>query len=116
MPRLAPIPVLWFAFGKTRYWQAFLVAWLAFALGGASILRAYAGFLPVPVLILSLAGPALNFAFPVIAAKRVQQVFGSIAAIFTFGALWAAVDFLSSFNRAGGTVSTPAAAEMGAPF
>jgi apolipoprotein N-acyltransferase len=113
---LAPMPVLWFAFGQTKDWQAFLVAWLAYALGGTSILRAYGGLMPVPVLILSLAGPALSFAFPVLAAKRVQQSFGAVAAMFTFAAFWAGLDFVSSFNRGGGAVASPSSAEIGAPF
>jgi apolipoprotein N-acyltransferase len=113
---LAPVPVLWFALGPTKTWQAFLVAWLASAAGGASILRAYGGLMSVPVLILSLAGPALGFAVPVIAAKRVQQSFGPVGAMFTFAALWAAIDFVSSFNRAGGAVASPSSAEIGAPF
>jgi apolipoprotein N-acyltransferase len=113
---LAPIPVLWFAFGPSKYWQAFLVAWLAYAFGGTSILRAYGGLMPVPVLILSLAAPAFGFAFSAIAAKRVQRSFGIIAAMFTFAALWAGIDFASSFNRAGGAIASPSSAEIGAPF
>jgi apolipoprotein N-acyltransferase len=36
--------------------------------------------------------------------------------MFSFAASWTALDFLQSFNSAGGTVSTPAAAEVGAPL
>lgn len=113
---LAPIPVLWFAFGSSRGWQAFAVAWAAYFFGGMSILRAYAGVMPLPVMILALAGPALAFAFPVIAAKRVRRSFGDIAAMFGYAALWAGIDLASSFSHAGGAVATPAAAEVGAPM
>jgi apolipoprotein N-acyltransferase len=112
---LAPIPVLWFAFGPAKYWQSFLVAFLAFALGGASLIRAYGGVMPPPMMILILAGPAVVFAAPVIAAKRVQQSFGNIAAMFAFAALWAGIDLVSSFGAAGGAVSSPSSAEIGAP-
>jgi len=113
---LAPIPVLWFAFGPTKHWQTFLVAFFAFALGGASLVRAYGGLMPLPVMLLILVGPAAVFAGPVIAAKRVQQSFGGIAAMFAFAAMWAGIDFASSFSASGGAVSSPSSAEIGAPI
>ena len=112
---LAPIPVLWFAFGQTKYWQAFLVAFFAFALGSSNLLRAYGGVMPLPMMILILSGPALVFAIPVLAAKRVQQSFGNIVAMFAFAALWAGIDLASSFGAAGGAVSSPSSAGIGAP-
>jgi apolipoprotein N-acyltransferase len=111
----APIPVLWFAFGPSRLWQGFLVAFAAFGLGGCSVLRAYGGTLPAPVLILALAGPALCFAAAVAGAKFVRERRGPVSAMVAFAALWAAVDFLSAFSRAGGAASTPAASQVGAP-
>jgi apolipoprotein N-acyltransferase len=110
---IAPVPVLWFAFGPSRYWQSFAAAWLAFAFSTA--LRAYIVALPVPVLIQALVGPALGFAVVVIGAKLVRQRLGALAAMLAFAALWAAVDFLTAFNQAGGAVATPAASQVGAP-
>jgi apolipoprotein N-acyltransferase len=113
---LAPIPILWLAFGETRGWQVFLAAWAGYALGSTSVLRAYGGIMPIPVMALSLLGPSALFASAVMCARRVNRAFGEVAAMLTFAALWAAFDFLSSFNRAGGSVATPAAAEVGAPM
>jgi len=113
---LAPIPILWLAFGETKGWQVFPAACLAYALGGASILRAYGGVMPWPVMILALGGPALSFAAAVFGARRIQRRFGDIAGMFGFAALWAAVDLLTSFSKTGGAVATPAAAEVGAPM
>ena len=113
---LAPVPILWLAFGETKGWQVFLAAFLAYALGETSILRAYGGVMPVPVMFIAIGGPALCFAFAVYGAKRIQRRFGDIAGMFGFAALWAAVDFLSSFSNAGGAVATPSAAEVGAPM
>jgi apolipoprotein N-acyltransferase len=92
------------------------VAWAAYFFGGMSILRAYGGVMPLPVMILALAGPAIAFAGPVIAAKRVRESFGEITAMFAYAALWAGIDLASSFSHAGGAVATPAAAEVGAPM
>jgi apolipoprotein N-acyltransferase len=113
---LAPIPVLWIAFGKARPWPTFFAAWAAYGLGGASILRAYAGAMPAPVLVLAIAGPALLFALATIGARQAQRAFGPYAAMLAFAALWTGLDFLSSFNHSGGAVATPAAAEMSAPM
>ncbi len=113
---LAPVPILWFAFGDTRGWQIFLAAFLAYALGETSILRAYGGVMPVPVMFIAIGGPALCFAAAVSGARRIQRSFGDIAGMFGFATLWAALDFLSSFSNAGGAVATPAAAEVSAPM
>ena len=113
---LAHIPILWLAFGDTKPWPAFFAAFLGYAFGATSILRAYAGLLPWFVLVLGICGPALLFAASVMGARRVQRAFGPIAAMFAFGLLWAAFDYLSSFSQAGGSVATPAAAEVGAPM
>jgi len=113
---LAPIPILWFAFGEAKGWQVFLAAFLAYALGETSILRAYGGVMPVPVMFLAIGGPALCFAAAVSIARRIQQSFGDVAGMFGFATLWAALDFLSSFSNAGGAVATPAAAEVAAPM
>jgi apolipoprotein N-acyltransferase len=112
----APIPILWLAFGENKGWQIFFASWAAMALGGSSILRAYAGLLPIPVLILAVGAPSLLFAVSVIGARQVQRSLGSIAAMFAFATMWAAFDFLASFSRAGGSVGTPAAAEAGVPL
>jgi apolipoprotein N-acyltransferase len=114
---LAPIPILWLAFGDTKPWPIFFASWAAAALGGSSILRAYAGTLPLPVLILAIAGPSLLFAASVMGARRVfhaKDVRHHVMATFAF--LWAGWDFLASFDSAGGTVATQAASQVGAPL
>ena len=114
---LAPIPVLWLAFGDTKAWTVFFAAWVGCALGSSSILRAYAGTMPTFVLVLGIAGPGLMFAGSVMGARRVQRALGPIAGMFAFAALWTMFDFLVSFDRAAsGSVASPAAAEVGAPM
>lgn len=113
---IAPVPILWLAFGDTKTWAVFFAAWAAYALGEMNLLRAYAGTLPVAVLMLAVAGPALIFALATLGARQVRSAIGPVAAMVAFAAVWAALDFLSSFNHVGGSVSTPAAAESGAPL
>jgi apolipoprotein N-acyltransferase len=113
---IAPVPILWFAFGDAKPWTVFLAAFAAYGLGATSILRAYAGLLPVPILILAIGAPALTFAVSLMGARRVERSLGPIAAMVAFAALWTAFDLAASFSADGGTTSTPAAAEVGAPF
>src|SRR5262249_2434017 len=113
---LAPIPVLWLAFGPARPWLAFAAAWAAYALGNTNLLQAYAGSIPTPVLVLAISGPALLFAAATAGAQRVQRAFGPCAAMFACAALWAGLDFVSSFNHSVGSISTPAGAEVSAPI
>jgi apolipoprotein N-acyltransferase len=113
---LAPIPILWLAFGKTNAWQVFFASWAAMSLGATSVLRAYGGLLPTIVLILYINIPSLLFAVAVVGARYVQRALGSVAAMFVFAALWTAFDFLVSFGSSNGSVGTPAAAEVGMPM
>jgi apolipoprotein N-acyltransferase len=111
----APIPVLWLAFSETKPWTTFFSAFLGYALGALNILPAYAGAMPF-VVVLAICGPASLFAGSVVGARRVYHALGMIPAMFGFAALWTTFDFLSSFSRAGGSASTPAAAEVGVPI
>ncbi|HTW34059.1 MAG TPA: hypothetical protein VMD53_05520 [Rhizomicrobium sp.] len=113
---LAPIPVLWFAFDDTKPWPIFFAAFAALALGLLNLIRAYGGLLPTPVLILSIAAPSIAFAVSVVGAARVQRRLGAVPAMFAFAALWTMFDLFASFSASGGSVSTPAAAEVGAPM
>ena len=113
---LAPIPILWLAFGDTKRWKVFLLSWAACALGATNILRAYGGILPAFVLVLGIAGPALLFAAAVMMARRAYRAFGPLVGMLAFAASWAALDFLQSFDSAGGAIATPAGAEVGAPI
>lgn len=112
---LAPAPVLWFAFGSRSGWQAASAAGVAMALGSSSILRAYAQLLPLPVLVLAIAAPALTFAGCVWAARGIYRGRGPVLASVAFPLLWTACDFLASFAGDAGTVGTPAAAEVAVP-
>ena len=112
---IAPIPVLWFAFGGAKPWIAFLASWSAFALGAASLLRAYSGVLPAVVLVLAMGVPALMFAVAATGARRLLRTHGPIAAMLAFAALSTGFDLLISFASAGSAAS-PAATEAGAPL
>jgi apolipoprotein N-acyltransferase len=113
---LAPVPILWLAFGDIGPWKAFLAAWAAFALGLTSLERAFGGVIPAAILALDILAPSLLLAIATIGARRVAQVFGPVVALFTFAALWAGLDLLMALYLPVGTMLSPASAEVGAPL
>ena len=113
---LAPIPVLWLAFGEAKAWQVFAAAWLAVVLGSTNLMPAYGRLMPLPVLATIIAVPALWFALSVLAARRVQRALGPVAAMLAFAASWTAFDFGMAFSKYCGSALTPAAVEAGSPL
>jgi apolipoprotein N-acyltransferase len=112
---LAPVPILWLAFGETRGWRIFFAAWFAGALGATNVLRAYSGILPPAVLALIILGPPLLFAAAVMGARRLARDLGPSAGVLGFAVLWTSFDFLISFGRDGAAMS-PAYSQIDAPF
>jgi len=112
---LTPLPVLWLVFGATKPWQTFLAAWVAFALGLTSFLRAYVNVLPGPILAFNILVPSLLFALAALGARRVMGALGAVPAMFAFATLWAGFDLLLSFDPGVGSLLSPAGAEVAAP-
>jgi apolipoprotein N-acyltransferase len=112
---IAPVPVLWLAFGEAKPWVAFVASWAAFALGVTNLLRVYAGIIPAPVLAFWPLVPGLLFALAVMGAREVRRALGSIPAVLAFAALWTGFDLLISLVSTAGSIGSPATVEVGAP-
>ncbi|MDE2132980.1 MAG: hypothetical protein KGM97_04625 [Alphaproteobacteria bacterium] len=112
---IAPVPVLWLAFGKTQGWTSFFAAWAASVLGGLNLLPAYLGSLPLPVLLIAIVLPGFCFAVSVMGARLVAQRISPLAGVLAFAALWTAWDYLGSLGPNGAAMS-PAYSQVGAPF
>ena len=112
---LAPIPILWLAFGEARGWSVFLSAWAAYAVGSTNLLVAYWGSLPAPVLVMALTLPSLGFAGSVMGARRVARRIGPLAGVLAFAVLWTTFDYLASFGP-DGTAPSPSYSQVGGPY
>ena len=112
---IAPIPVLYLAFGGVSRATAFWAGLAACALGGTNFLVAYAGELPWFTLVLGVFGPALYFAASVSGAKFVATRLGDVAGVVAFAVFWTACDYLVSLGH-DGTAPSPAYSQVGAPL
>ena len=118
---LAPVPVLWLAFGPAPRILAFASAFLAYAIGLGNIIEAYAHLFPfVTLATIFLVLPGL-FALIVLNAAFIARRAGPWAGVLAFGALWTASDYLLSFagslpafiSQAGAPLAIQGAAYLG---
>jgi apolipoprotein N-acyltransferase len=72
--------------------------------------------LPLPVLIVSLTVPSFFFALAVMGGRVSAKRLAPVAGMLAFACLGAAFDFLASFSKGGGSVTTPATAEVFVPM
>jgi apolipoprotein N-acyltransferase len=111
---LAPVPLLWLAYGRRPVWLVFLASIAGFTLGLVNVVQAYgsiiltiAPFLPtVPVL----------FAASVIFARFAHRQMPSGIAVFAFPALWTGVEYLMASTSKNGTFGSLAYSQVPAPL
>jgi len=112
---LAPVPVLWFAFGDERNWVVAASAFAALAIGATNLLGAYGGVFPLPVFAVIFTVPPASFAAIVLGARLVARRVHPLAGVLAFAALWTAWDYLAAFGP-DGTAASPAYSQVGAPI
>ena len=112
---LAPLPILWLAFGRARTPLVSVSAFAAYAIGSSNILEAYAGSLPAPVLITAVCAPAALFSLSVLAARFVAVRTAPMSGVLAFAALWTALGYIASFGP-DGTAANVAYSQVQAPM
>jgi len=112
---LAPLPILWLAFGRARMATVAVSAFASYAIGSSNILEAYAGFLPVTVLIIAICAPAALFTLSVLAARFVAARVNPLAGVLAFATLWTALGYFASFSP-DGTAANIAYSQVSEPI
>lgn len=112
---LAPVPVLWLAFGETPARTVAFAAFGAFLIANLNLLPAYLGVLPTLPFAIGIVLSAIIFASAVLAAGFVQRRVSSVAAMLAFAALWTAWEYVSSFG-VNGAVASIAYSQVGVPL
>lgn len=112
---LAPLPLLWLAYGKTPLWQVLLASLAAILASAIYALQCYA-MLP-PVLILAVVGPqALLFPAAVAFARLVHRRAAPIATLFAFPAAWTSAEYLLFSVSPHGSFGSFAYSQVSAPL
>ena len=112
---IAPVPLLWLAFGPANPMVVLAAALGAGALYGFGAVAAYAGVLPLPALGAVIALSGLGFAACVLPARFVGRALSPLAAPPMFAALWTVWDFVAA-SGPDGMLASPAFSQAPAPI
>jgi apolipoprotein N-acyltransferase len=93
---IAPLPLLWLAYGPAPRRQLFAASLAAFAAGQIYMIQCYWGQLPWYAVALMMLGNGALFAGAILLARRARAGLPSFAALLAFPALWTAAEYLES--------------------
>jgi apolipoprotein N-acyltransferase len=121
---LAPVPLLWFAYGDAPRWQVLLASLAGFALGQAYLAQCYWGQLPPAIIVPLVVAMCVTFAIAVVFAGEALRRGSPWATLLAFPALYTALEYLigivsphGSFGALGyAQVSFPAGIQVAALF
>lgn len=108
---IAPIPLLWLAYGNAPRWQLYLASIVAFAWGQAYVFQCY-GFFSIPVVLRVVVPACLLFGAAILFAREAQKQLPSWAALFAFPAAWSSAEYLLGLLSTDGPFTTLANAQI----
>jgi apolipoprotein N-acyltransferase len=91
---IAPLPLLWLAYGPAPRWQLFAASLAAYAAGQIYLLQCYWGMLPWFAIALMTLGFGMIFATTMVGARAAWRHLPPWAALFAFPAIWTALEYL----------------------
>ena len=112
---IAPVPLLWLAYGAAPRWQVLAASFVAFAAGQIYMVQAYGGILPVMVVALSMLGPGALFAFAIVRARTVQRKLPPLVTLVAFPVFWTSIEYLYSLVSPGGSFGSLAYSQVSYP-
>jgi apolipoprotein N-acyltransferase len=112
---VAPVPVLWLAFGDDGWPRGAIACVAAYTLGQLGMLWPYLGAMGPLVLAISL-GPALVFALVALAALHAARTLPAPVAVLVFPALWTGWEWLESTLSPHGTFGAWAYSQVSTPL
>lgn len=113
---LAPVPLLWLAYGETPLWRVMVATAVAILASAGYILQSpYLHLIPPLVFISALGLFAALFCAAVWFARYVQRRASPLLTLFAFPACWTAFEFLMELRSPNGTYGSFAYSTLGAP-
>jgi apolipoprotein N-acyltransferase len=113
---IAPVPILWLAYGDMRWWTAALTGFAAFALGQSFFFQCYAADMGAAVIGVQVAIFAALFAAAVLFARAVYKRSGAFAALVAFPAGWTTLEYILGSVSPNGTFAALGYSQVSAPF
>lgn len=110
---LAPLPILWLAYGGTRGWQVAAAAFAGYLLGELNLFQAY-GFLGIPLAVM-ITVLAVVFAGVVILSRQIARRLPPLAGALAFPCLWTGWEYVASLVSPHGSFGSLAYSQVGAP-
>ncbi len=111
---LAPVPLLWLAYGGTGRWRLYLASVGAFAWGQVYLLQCYAG-LSIPIVLRVAIAPCILFGAAILLAREARHRLSSVMALIAFPASWAAIEYALGLVSPDGPFTTLANAQVSFP-
>jgi apolipoprotein N-acyltransferase len=113
---LAPVPLLWLAYGETPVWRVMIATAVAILASAGYILQSpYLHLIPPLVLISALGLFAGLFCAAVWFARYVQRRASPLLTLLAFPACWTAFEFLMELRSPNGTYGSLAYSTLAAP-
>lgn len=113
---LAPVPLLYLAFGARQIGSVIGASFAAYAVGQATLVATYHYTVPVPLLASSVALLALRFTLAVLAARLAARRLPALLAVFAFPAALTALEFATAQVSPNGSFGSIAYSQAGAPW
>jgi len=113
LPWLAPVPIFLLA-ARASAWYSALASFLAYLVGGLSVLHFYRSILELPLFatVSITTIPAICFALLVVAWRRLLLRGRVWAAVFSFPVLWTSIEYLNTVTSPHSTYGSVAYSQM----
>ncbi len=114
---VAPLPLLWLAYGKQSWWRVGLATFLAFGIGNSEFIRPFLGTGAAAIgVTFGVLGLATTAVAAVLLSRWVYRRSHWIGALLFFPALWTAAEYATSLVSPNGTIGSFAYTQVGAPI
>ena len=112
---LAPVPLLWLAFGDTPVWRLLAVSFLAFLIGQVYVAQCYIGA-PLMSLLSLLGLRPILFPLSILFARLVHRRLSPLPTLLAFPACWTAMEFVAGLLSLHGSFGSIAYTQVSAPI
>jgi apolipoprotein N-acyltransferase len=112
---LAPVPLLWLAFGGTPVWRLLAVSFLAFLIGQVYIAQCYVGA-PLMSLLSLLGLRPILFPLSILFARLIHRRLSPLLTLLAFPACWTAMEFVAGLLSPHGSFGSIAYSQVSVPI